>query len=121
MPPISLAFRLLSSADPIEETTLAAHRMSTLSKDPVYGQWARDTAASLGPAGAAVLDVMDSAFVQVSDLTRSWPDPGASFGESLDGILPRLVPSGDRKSTRSCPTTFPRDRPRDLPKGTSVH
>ena len=49
--------RLLSSADPIEETTLAAHRMSTLSKDPVYGQWARDTAASLGPAGARPLSV----------------------------------------------------------------
>jgi len=85
--------RLLSSADPIEEITLAAHRMSALSKDPIFGQWARQTATSLGAAGAAVLDVMDSAFVQVSDLTRSWPNPGASFGESLDGILssPRSV------------------------------
>ena len=85
--------RLLSSADPIEEITLAAHRMASLSRDPVFGQWARTTATSLGPSGAAVLDVMDSAFVQVSDLTRSWPNPGASFGESLDGILssPRSV------------------------------
>lgn len=85
--------RLLSSADPIEEITLAAHRMSILSRDPIFGQWVRQTAASLGPAGAAVLDVMDSAFVQVSDLTRSRPNPGASFGESLDDILssPRSV------------------------------
>jgi DNA-binding transcriptional ArsR family regulator len=85
--------RLLSSADPIEEMTLAAHRMSILAKDPLFGQWARHTVTSLGPAGAAVLDVLDSAFVQVSDLTRSWPNPGVSFGESLDGILssPRSV------------------------------
>jgi DNA-binding transcriptional ArsR family regulator len=85
--------RLLSSADPVEEIILAAHRMSTLSQDPIFGQWVRQTATSLGPAGATVLDVMDSAFVQVSDLTRSWPNPSASFGESLDSILssPRSV------------------------------
>jgi len=41
--------RLLSSADPIEEITLAAHRMSALSKDPIFGQWARQTATSWVP------------------------------------------------------------------------
>ena len=39
--------RFALSADPIDEMIFAAHRMPLLSADPVFGGWARRTAAAL--------------------------------------------------------------------------
>jgi DNA-binding transcriptional ArsR family regulator len=79
--------RLLPSADPVEEMTIAAHRLPLLSADPALGGWARRTVSSLGPAGVPLLEVMNSAFVQVSDLTQTQPNSGRSFEEALETIL----------------------------------
>ena len=58
--------RLLPSPDPLEEMTFAAHlMMPVLRSDPVLGGWTRRTVRALGVAGRDVLDVLDSAFVQV--------------------------------------------------------
>lgn len=79
--------RLLPYADPIEEMIIAAHRLPFLAADPLLGDWARRTVTSLGPAGVPLLEVMNSPFVQVSDLTQTPPTSGRSFEEALDNIL----------------------------------
>lgn len=79
--------RLLPFADPIEEMIIAAHRLPLLATDPLLGGWARRTVSSLGPAGVPLLEVMNSPFVQVSDLTQTLPTTGRSFDTALDSIL----------------------------------
>jgi len=79
--------RLLPSADPIEEMIIAAHRLPLLAADPLLGGWARRTVTSLGPAGVPLLEVMNSPFVQVSDLTQTPPMAGRSFEQALHSIL----------------------------------
>jgi DNA-binding transcriptional ArsR family regulator len=79
--------RLLPFADPIEEMIIGAHRLPLLAADPLLGGWARHTVSSLGPAGVPLLEVMNSPFVQVSDLTQTPPTAGRSFEAALDNIL----------------------------------
>lgn len=88
--------RLLPNADPIDEMIIGAHSLRSRFDNPVWAGWARRTVAALGPAGAALMDVMDSGFIQISDLTRTEPSVGHSFDETLESIL-----SAPRRKWRS--------------------
>lgn len=79
--------RLLPSADPLEELILAAHDLSGKRTDPVWGGWARRTISAMGPVATPLMHVMNSAFVQVSDLTASQPNAGRSFDDALESVL----------------------------------
>src|SRR6478735_8892506 len=86
--------RLLRSPDPLEEMIFAAHlMMPVLRNDPILGGWTRRTVKSLGVAGRDVLAVLDSAFVQISDLGHTNKGVVRTFDDVIESVR-SLPPSG---------------------------
>ena len=77
--------RLLPTSDPIREIQMAAHVLSSRRADPLFRAWARRTASGLGPIGADVMSLLNSALIQISDvITRHALDGPRSFPEALE-------------------------------------